>query len=101
MRCAEAPDHGVAEHHEAGGRRHEHAPAIEAVGPVAQLVAVARPGHRAVSERDDAIECRDGSGTTHAVGHQPGAALEVNEGPVGVGAEDPVDPSRWCAGRWW
>ena len=62
-------------------------------GPWRNAVAFPSGGYRAVGKSTDPIEGGDRVASTHAVGRDAGAALELDERPMGVGAEDPVDPA--------
>jgi hypothetical protein len=87
-------DHGVGQGVEAAGLTDDHATAVEGARGMPQGFALADAGHGdgIAGPGPQAGEGGRGRRPAHGVGGQPGVALELEHGPLGVVPEDAVDP---------
>lgn len=88
------PHHGIGEGVEAAGVAHNHPTTVERAGRLAHVLPLVHGRHRDRVLVADSYPAQDGQsgGPAHGVACEPGVALELEDGPLGVFAEDAVDP---------
>ena len=91
----QSPDHGVGESVEAARLSHHDPAAVQGAGraPKGFALADAGDGDRVVASGLHPQKHGASRRATHAVGGEAGVALKLEHGPLGVLAEDAVDPS--------